>query len=279
MLDWYCNLFDWRLAMKLTFQKRLIIVLIIIISILFLLSLFLGVKLYINSESDLEENNQSFSKSEEDNGSGFLFEGEYVFAKLPDNWEIIEYLDSESVPNSAGFSIECPHNNDDCDGLSGLEILNEDGNWIFNFSVWAGGGAYCPPLNYSIFPDSQEGELELCRQKYWDNINSSPEVCFDVGFEVYDYSNEEYSEYDLLGTTVRRIDQNFFTDNDRDKSEFGGNCDRVSRYATIYLEKDTFSYIHGSEVKRNDYVINVSEDSSIEDLGILDEILKSMGLF
>jgi hypothetical protein len=180
------------------------------------------------------------------------FVGEVLSATLPTGWNIVEYFDgngTESLPDMTEYV-----------GLTALDILNPENKQVFTLQAISGVGfTGCP--EYALFSDNGENYL-------FEQQSASEEMGEE--FNTTDYTNTEYIEFEFLNTTFRRIGKEYFYDTQEGNNYFEPPC--VSGLLT--LEGLYFEDIDG--YKYEAYVYGATEDSTEEDLLVVDTILSTV---
>jgi hypothetical protein len=182
------------------------------------------------------------------------FSGNVLSAQLPKGWRLIEYMDGEGTD----YLIE----DETYTGLTGLAIVNPDSKRVFSMMAVTGiGFAGCPV--YAQFEDDNPS--------YFAEMEDAAMVV-DGTWDVKDYTNVTYSEFEFLGTTIRRINKDYYYDAREGNNYFEPPCvDGV-----IGLEGLMFTDSGGYDGEAYFYG---AEDTATEvDLDIVDTILESVKL-
>jgi hypothetical protein len=183
------------------------------------------------------------------------FEGEVITATLPSDWSIIEYFDgdgTESLPGEMGNYY----------GLTAIDIINPDNLQVFTIQAVSGiGFVGCP--NYALFEDDNpayQSEQESISNEMGETLN------------VTDYTDKQYTEFEFLGVTFRRIGDQYFYDTQEGNNYFEPPC--VEGLLTLeglyFTDEDGYKY--------EAYFYGATEDATESDLVIVDQILESVEL-
>jgi hypothetical protein len=183
------------------------------------------------------------------------FEGEVLSAQLPLGWNIVEYFNgdgTDSLPEEMG----------EYSGLTAIDIINPVGLQVFTIQAVSGIGFLgCP--NYALFEDDNPA-YNSEQQTVSDEIGET--------FNVIDYTDEEYSEFEFLGVTFRRIGKKYFYDTQEGNNYFEPPC--VEGLLTLeglyFTDDDGYKY--------EAYFYGPTEDSTEADLVVVDQILSSIEL-
>lgn len=182
------------------------------------------------------------------------FDGIVLSAQLPQGWKIIEYFDgdgTESLPEGQTYT-----------GLTALDIVNTEDLQVFTLQAVSGiGFEGCP--EYPLFDDN--GESYMFEQE-----SSTEEMGEELN--IVDYTDTKYIEFEWLGVTFRRIGEKYFYDTQEGNNYFEPPCvDGLLTLEGLYFEdRDGYKY--------EGYFYGATEDSTEEDLVVVDQILESMEL-
>jgi hypothetical protein len=215
-----------------------------------------------DTENTTEDNNGVCSIDEEEciedeeskSSENTEFTGDYFTATLPTGWVLREYENG----NGSEYLLD----GETYTGLTGLEIRNPDGDRVFSMmSVTGIGFSGCPM--YAVFEDNNEdfqNEIES-------NLIEGEEIQ-----DLKDYTDTEYEEFELLGTTVRRIGTEYYYDTVEGNNYFESPCVNglITLEGLYYMDSDGYhldAYYYGAET-----------DATEEDLLIVDGILDSLEL-
>ena len=158
-----------------------------------------------NDEETLEEENTT--EEGEETSTTETVTGEVITAEAPDGWNIIEYMDGDGTDMLMGGSTTYT-------GLTGLEIINPDDEVVFRMLAVDGiGFAGCG--DYAIFSDDNSSY-------YQEQVNANTET--GVTMIEHDYTNTSYSEFEWLGTTMRRIGSIYYYDTEEGNNYFEPPC-------------------------------------------------------
>lgn len=215
-----------------------------------------------SDETDLTEDNDAVCEvgeedcdDEETQESSTTFEGEVISAQLPTGWRIVEYFNgegTESLPEEMGTYT----------GLTAIDIINPENLQVFSIQAVSGiGFAGCP--SYPLFKDDNES-YRLVQENVSDEMGDT--------INITDYTDAEYVEFEFLGVTFRRIGDKYFYDTQEGNNYFEPPC--VEGLLTLeglyFTDDDGYKY--------EAYFYGPTEDSTPEDLIIVDEILESIEL-
>ena len=170
------------------------------------------------------------------------------------NQGIIEYMDGEGT--------EYLIKDETYTGLTGLAIVNPDNKRVFSMMAVTGiGFAGCPV--YAQFKDDNPS--------YFAEMEDAAMVV-DGSWDIKDYTNVEYSEFEFLGTTIRRISKDYYYDSREGNNYFEPPCvDGV-----IGLEGLIFTDSNGYDGEA--YFYGAEDTATEADLNIVDTILESVKL-
>lgn len=188
------------------------------------------------------------------------YEGQVISADLPDGWTIVEYFDGEGSDTLVEESVYS--------GLTGLEILKDD-NVMFSLKGVSGIGGIFACSELSVFSDTA--------QTYIDEI---VDEAGEAGIitSVEDLSNEVISEFELLGTKMRRYERRYYWDMNMATTAFDTNCGLNG--SAFPLNGLNFYSDLGSvtETEIDTYWYSVAETASADELEFVDGILESLEL-
>jgi hypothetical protein len=182
-----------------------------------------------------------------------LFEGDTITASLPSDWTIEEYYDgngTDMLPEGTDF-----------EGLTGLKIFKNETEIFYLKAIYGIGFAGCP--NYARFSDEDPAYYTQLEE---DNVISG------TGTTVTDYTQSEYVEFEFLGKTFRRVEREYVYDTIPGNEYFEPPC--VPSLVTF----DSLSYLPEDGEPATAYDYGITQDTTSEDLLILDEILGGMAL-
>ena len=237
----------------------IILCFILIVTLLFLYLLFFtealdNVKIFNpqdeNSQQDGEDN------QEEDETPEFIaYEGETFTAQLPTQWSISDWSIEEYYDGDGTDMLT----DEEFTGLTGLKIFKNNVEMFYLKAIYGIGFAGCP--NYAKFSDES---TTYYNQIVADNEISGTEVNID------DFTSSEYSEFEWLGKSFRRVEREYNYDIVDGNDYFESSCVPT----LVGFEGLEFFPPTGPAATSYDY--GPTEDATSEDLEILDSILESM---
>lgn len=141
------------------------------------------------------------------------FEGNLIKAKIPKDWELIEYKDGDT-PSEHPTLMEA-----DYIGLTGMSINNSSGQSIFEMNALSGFGGKpnCDEI-YKFDDTSQDyvdNQVEIAKE--WNEKMIEPTPIPNYEPDVIDFGNE-YSEFEFAGIEVRRVDNRLYWDHTDDET-------------------------------------------------------------
>ena len=190
------------------------------------------------------------------------FEGKYLYAEVPQGWSVKEYEE---------FLIEGkPYKDNDFHGLGTFNIYKENKEMLHLGSVF-----YVPQpgvpdeLRGKIFrfkDYSPEKEVESVKElEEWLEVWNQDRI-EKITLEIVDYTNVKYSEFKILGGTLRRVGNILFQDAQRfDNTTFEASASR-----TLY----NFAFPCTTPTVGTYY--KFAEGITEPDLLIIDKILQSL---
>ncbi len=193
------------------------------------------------------------TKKEEEKEPLETYEGDVVKASIPQEWEIIEYLDgkgTDMLPTYTSYK-----------GLTGLEVFHKEDLILELKAAWGVGFVGCPKVY--VFSDTSSEYIEEVEAM---NAELSSKA------EIVDYSNVTYTEIIWFGKYFRRVKTNLFFDNDITTKSFDSPCQ------TAAISFPVLSFTTGDGETANAYFYTISETATTEQLKMLDKILNSMDL-
>jgi hypothetical protein len=208
-----------------------------------------------NTTCEVGDESCAEEEPETEESTTTTFEGEVITAELPEGWNIIEYFDgdgTESLPDS-----EMTY-----EGLTALDIVNPENKQVFSLQAVSGIGFIgCP--EYAVFDDDNEA-YRFEQENTMDGLGEE--------LNTIDYTDTEYSEFELLGVTFRRIDDKYYYDTQEGNNYFEPPC--VAGLLTLeglyFTDEDGNIY--------ESYFYGATEDATSADLPVVDEILESIEL-
>ncbi len=236
-------------------------------ALLFLLGflLFTGIAYYfiftlkILENLSPEESNEKTQEQEtteeaqEDAVDMSIFQGEYISTNLPLGWSITEYTDGEGTDMLTPGTYS---------GLTGLKIFKGDTEIFYMQAVSGLGFAGCP--NYAKFDDESTTYYE---QLLVDNEGSGETI------NITDYTDTEYEEFTWLNLPFRRIGKTYLYDVILGNTYFEPPC--VPSLVAFY-DLTLYHVQGGPGSSVFDY--GATEDATLEDLLVIDQILQDMVL-
>ena len=237
------------------------ILLFTVIALSVIALIIVGFFAYKTALLDKEEEKIEVNQVEEDFGVCNIGEdcdqdylGQNISAQLPTGWSIVEYFNgggTDSLPDYATYV-----------GLTGMEILNGENVVVFSLQAVSGVGFTGCDL-YPIFSDNNE--------EYMQEQMDSSEVMGDT-FNSIDYTSTEYSEFMLLGTRFRRIDDKYFYDTNTSTETFEPICHQG------ILSIDNLSFYDTDNVEYKGYWFGLTPESQESEWKTIDVILESIEL-
>jgi len=146
------------------------------------------------------------------------FTGEYLKTKLPEGWTLKEYVDGENTAFlTGGVTYK---------GLTGFSIFDENNTRVFkvNGADGIGGTAYCE--NYYKFADYSASHFDERKALNAELGEPAP--------TVVDLSTQTYVQYNVLGVSWRRIENQFYLDLVDGNNTFETACDGLSMSIPAY---------------------------------------------
>lgn len=187
----------------------------------------------------------------EETSTSVAITGDAVSAEVPEGWDIIEYFDGDGTDMVVADTTYT--------GLTGLEIVNVEDEVVFSMKAIDGiGFAGCG--DYAIFADNSDSY-------YQEQVDMNNEI--GETMTEHDYTNTEYSEFEWLGTTMRRIGDIYYYDTQEGNNYFEPPCVP----SLITLEGLTFE-TDGYTGEAYDY--GLEDIATDEERVIVDGILESM---
>lgn len=211
------------------------------------------------SQNNSAEFNQSDQQSQENVASTYNFEGEYIKAALPTGWLIKEYNDV------SGMNLHM--DNLEYSGLTGLDVLDQNGVVIFSLNGidGIGGGGGC--LEIGVFEDTQSSYVE--------GIQIETEELGIGVTQQKDLTGVDYSSILFLGEKFRRVGTDLYT---ADKSDDVFNTFCGIKADFIQVEGLSFSVEQPEpSYTSNVYHFEISKDVALSDATLteLDSVLNS----
>lgn len=211
-----------------------------------------------DEDEDEDENDDEDVDEDEDEDEDEIqysnYNGEYLFAKIPESWSILEYEEgagSDSLVSGLDY-----------EGLTAIKIFDEDSNLIFWIKGVNGIGGTGGCEEYYKFEDFSEAHL--------DQIKDENDVIFGYDPTIVDLSSADYSEFDLFNVRTRRIDNILYFDLVDSNNFFESSCG----FSMLFIQTD--EELYGSDgINGGSYFFEFGQDLSDEDLEILDNVLDS----
>jgi len=213
------------------------------------------------SKTENEDSTQELDKDETNPSTTTNpFTGTYISGVLPTNWEIVEYTDntgSDMIMEQTAYS-----------GLVGLKIFNENNIEMFHLKAVDGIGGTAGCDTVYEFSDSD--------QAY---INHGNDWTLEVGTipsTVVDLTNSTYSEYEILGWEVRRVESELYRNMNSNLPGFNPACG-----IDVNLTIQNLAYnrvISGGLTQGNTYYIGISDTVESSQLEQLDDVLESLSV-
>jgi hypothetical protein len=205
----------------------------------------------VDETEDGDEEENTVVEVEDDGYTTFT--GELLTAQLPEGWSIVEYFDGNGTESLPDMGL-------DYEGLTAIDIISPDSRQVFSIQAVSGiGFAGCP--SYALFDDDNEAyrfEQESMSDDMGEPLN------------ITDYTGQEYEEFEFLGVTFRRIDDKYFYDMKEGNNYFEPPCVE----GLLTLEGLFFTDTDGTIYEA--YFYGPTEDSTEDDLPIVDQILESV---
>ncbi len=189
------------------------------------------------------------------------FTGEFITAKIPESWEIIEYNDEKGMDSKVGDTTYS--------GVTGFIILNNDKQEVFSFKGidGIGGTSGCDPI-YS-FDDTSDEYIAERKKEFDDFINPPQPKIVSLG--------NNFIQFTLFGREVRRIGTELYWNNDKTNINFNPECGISA--AVISFENPNYTVqAEWGESTVGIYVVKIKVDITEQDLKKLDEVFKTISL-
>jgi hypothetical protein len=187
------------------------------------------------------------------------FQGQFVSADLPANWEVVESSDFSKATVSEG----------QYQGLAVLWIKYANSNVVtFKAGYGIGDSGFCQQMFKFTDTDPVYTQTQINLNKEMDPTNVT---------NVVDLSNATYTQFTMLGNTVRRIDKTLYFKNDTANSFFNPSCGFAANYRGLTGVSFSTTTV-GKPVKLNGYFVEVTIPASLTavELQQLDTILQSL---
>lgn len=198
------------------------------------------------------ESSNTTTENSDTPATTYVVTGQTVRATLPIGWTMKEYYNGEgSEYLVAGTAYT---------GLTGLKIMNTDSTVVFSLQAISGIGFEGCSEYYQFKDDNPTYKAEM--QSIANEIGDT--------MTVVDFSDTSYTELNVLGTQIRRIEKNLYYDETTGDSYFEASCFNP----LLMLDGLYFSYEDGS--KGNGYFYEYDNNATNQELLQIDSILKSM---
>ncbi len=256
--------------------KKTLIILLVLIIIALLFTSIAAVAVLLLSKSDnsstddvsqqedsdisteyenIDSNEQASSTTEEFNGS-------YIQATIPTDWNIVEYSDVNGMKYYAeqeGLTFS---------GLTGISILDEDNVEVFTLKGVDGIGGTGGCTELAQFSDTEASYVQT-------TIDETNVLGFGPT-NVLDYTASNYSDISFLGKDFRRVGNVLYVDMENSLTAFNAGCGLNGQFVTLNAlgftlssNLDTYT-AYAYEFKINSAVVDE------ETLTKLDDVLNSI---
>lgn len=179
--------------------------------------------------------------------------GEVITTEVPNGWSVVEYMDGNGTDMLVGGGTTYT-------GLTALEIVNPDNEVVFRMKAIDGiGFAGCG--DYAIFSDDNPSY-------YQEQVNANTET--GVTMAEHDYTNTAYSEFEWLGTTMRRIGSTYYYDTEEGNNYFEPPC--VPSLITL----EGLYFISSGGYTGEAYSYGLTNLAASSEYETVDQILESM---
>ena len=178
--------------------------------------------------------------------------GEYMTAEVPDDWTVVEYTNG----NGTDMLVE----GTTYTGLTGLKIFNPDDEAVFSMVAVSGIG-FIGCGDYAVFDDDNANY-------YQEQVDMNDEI--GETMTEHDYTSTDYTEFEWMGTTMRRIDDLYYYDTEEGNNYFEPPC--VPGLITV----EGFSFLDSYDYLGEAYFYGLEDIATIDEYEIVDEILESM---
>jgi hypothetical protein len=195
--------------------------------------------------------------------------GTYIDTTLPEDWEVVEYMDGEGSDMLVSGSTYS--------GLTGLGIFDEEENEVFKLYAVDGIGGIEVCSEVAKFPDTPQSYIEKINDLTIDyNANTDADTAMPV---VVDINIGEYTSFNFIDYVGRRVDDTYYWNGleNANPSEFHPLCGMsgsflVFKTLSFELDNDGFKSLGYS------YGYELVKDLSEEKLLILDSVMNSIVL-
>lgn len=206
----------------------------------------------IGKESEQKTEQQEEKKEEETKKEETTsYKGEFVSATLPEGWSVVEYKNGKGSDMLSEGTYT---------GITGLAIFNMDKKIFSIEGVYGIGFESCPEIpRFTDYSKAYEDEIEKANKE------------MGTSTKYLNYADTEYSEYEWLGETIRRVDRALYYDNREGSQYFEPQC------ARDFISIDGLSFKNVSDnYEGKAFHYEISQDVTNEELQQLDKILGSM---
>jgi len=209
-----------------------------------------------NSSADTEEdgNTEDADATEADDvaATTTTFTGETVTATLPTGWTMQEFYDG----TGSDYLSEGP----DYKGLTGLKIFNASNTQMF-YLAGVNGIGFAGCTEYYAFADDNPA-YRAQAQASADEMGES--------MNINNFSSMPYTEYEVLGRTVRRIATKIYLDDEEGNNYFEAPC------FNVIVTFEGLSYTDETNNPYEAYFYGFNTTITGDELLKVDDILKSM---
>ncbi|MDY0097479.1 MAG: hypothetical protein RBS01_03970 [Candidatus Dojkabacteria bacterium] len=240
----------------------IILFLVLVVTLIFLYLLFFtkvldNVKI-LNPQDENSQEQEDPNEQGDETPDFVAYDGETFTAHLPTQWSISDWS-IEEYYNGAGTDMLT--DGETFTGLTGFKIFKNDVEMFYLKAIYGIGFAGCP--NYARFADES---TTYYNQIVADNQISGTQVNID------DFTAAEYSEFEWLGKTFRRVEREYNYDTVDGNNYFEPSC--VPTLVTF----DGLEFQPATGPAATSYDYGPTEDATLEDLEEIDLILESMEL-
>ncbi len=188
------------------------------------------------------------------------FTGTAITAQLPEGWSIVETFDGEGSNTLVEQTVY--------DGLTSLEVFTPISTLAFSLEAIYGIGfsSYCE--DYFQFPDNDT--------QYQQGIIDTNQEIGEAVPNIISISSDSFTSFSLLGTDVRRVNNQLYWDTESGDSYFQAACGgsaRLFTLADIWFVSDPGTV---NTMENHSYQWYLSDMLTDEQYETLDGILESM---
>lgn len=221
-----------------------------------------------SSDTTKQANQEDRVEEENAVALSFDFVGDYVSAKLPKGWSIVEYADG----TGSNMLMDT-----DYQGLTGLSVLTEEEEEILKVNAVMGIGGFDICSSVGKFSDTSLayiGKINNLTVDY--NINTDSDEAMPTIIEIAD---DEYTEISFIDYRGRRVKSNLYF-NDLDNANTKGFNPLCGLAAEVLTFKTlSFEYDSGMGTETgSSYSVKIMGDHNEETLLLLDEVMNSITL-